>query len=947
VAQLSLKLLGYPEIRLDEVDRGDQLLPYQKAFSLLVYLVMTGQPQGRQHLAELLWPDLDEQKGLAYLRGRAGLTQLRAHLDPFLLIDRQSVAFRRDAACTVDVEQFQALLRDQASLEQLEAAVALYRDDFCSGFLPEGVSPEFEMWLYRWREQLRQQQMSALEQLVAGFSRWREYERALHFAERLLRMDAWLEGTHRWIMSLYAWQGQTGRATAQYELCRELLQAELGVEPAAETRQLYRDILQGSLAAPRPIPFLAPALPPHFVHREEVLSALMDQLQPGAAVAVVGMGGSGKTTLAAQLAREARHRFPDGILWASPELSPGEEILHTWSKFYDFDLRGLSTLEAMQTAWRGIAAGRRVLVVLDGAVLPERIRPLLPHSPGSAVLMTTRNHELAASLNAGSFALEPFDLPAGRRLVEAILGPRAVEHSETVTAICDLLEGLPLALEILSQRLRSRPQQSLAETLARLQRIHSRLELLEVGDRAVRASFELSWQTLEPALQSLFAALALFAGRPFHPDAVAALSGDADAAWRLADLAALSLVKDAGGDYCRQHALLADFAREKLAALALDEAGLERRLVSYYAAFVADHHSDYRSLTQEWGNIQAALAAAHRHEDWQRVYDIGRQMTDAWFLRARFSLAREAYQLCYDAARRLGQDAELAQTLFDWGRACIEQGDYAEAQRHLEESRRLFVENAGDALRGADVALLLGRLAVEMSQFERAESWLQEAQPVFEQAGDQERLAKVHFRSATLAYRRNDFERAQELCEAAAGRAKEEDLLLALNLLADIHMNQDQLAKAEQCLIQMQTLCDQRQDKVHMAVVDSKFGRLYRRRNDFDRAVLYSTRSLEQSRQMGDRKNEAYMLYSLSLMAEQQADFAHGIELAEQCLDIFTLLNDTYNVMNTLVHLGDLYHALREDVQARSCWNRSLSLAESLGNQRYVDGLQQRLQQLI
>jgi DNA-binding SARP family transcriptional activator len=366
LTRLNIRLLGYPQVELDGVALGDELLRYQKAFSLLIYLALSGQPQSRLQLAELLWPDLDEQQGLAYLRGRAGLTPLRKQLDSFLQIERQSVAFDGSGGYTLDVEQFQALLGGEASLEQLEAAVALYRDDFCSGFLPDGVSAEFELWLYRWREQLRQQQMAALEQLVAGYSRWRDYERALAHAERLLRMDPWLEATHRWIMSLYAWQGQKERALAQYAICRELLQQELGVDPAEETQQLQEAILQGTLAPPRPVPFLAPALPPHYVPREETLAALLEQLQPGACLALVGMGGVGKSTLAAALARAARYRFPDGVLWASAELSPAEEILLTWAKFFDFDLSGLTSLEAMHTAWRGIAAERRLLVVLDG-----------------------------------------------------------------------------------------------------------------------------------------------------------------------------------------------------------------------------------------------------------------------------------------------------------------------------------------------------------------------------------------------------------------------------------------------------------------------------------------------------------------------------------------------------------------------------------------------------
>ena len=946
MTRLNLKLLGYPEILLDGADVGETLVPYQKAFSLIIYIVMTGQPQSRLHLAELLWPETDERTALAYLRGRAGLTRIRDTLDGFFQIERHSVAFAGDADVHLDVAEFQSLLGGEAPLEQIEAAVALYRDDFCSGFLPDGVSAEFEMWLFGWRERLRQKQMAALEHLITVYSRWQEYERALHHAECLLHMDPWLEGTHRWLMSLYAWQGQPERALGQYETCRALLQEELGVEPAAETRRLHKEIVQRSLSPPPRVPFLAPAIPPHFVGRNALLTAVSDRLQPGACVALVGMGGIGKSTLAAAAAREVRYSFRDGILWANPLHTPAEEILLTWARFYDFDISGLASLEAMQTAWRGITQDRRILVVVDGVTTAEEVRPLLPHSPGCATLITTRNRDVATSLNAHPFTLTPIGRAAGRQLIEAILGMRGEEETETISAICRLLEGLPLALEILAQRLRSRPHQSLQGALERLEHIRLRLDMLEIEDRAVRTSFELSWEMLEPRLQTVFASLALFAGRQFHPDVVAALTGEVEADWLLADLAALSLVQNVHGDYYRQHALLADYAHEKLSTIALDKVELERRMASFYAGFVADYHADYSRLRQEWGNIQAVLQAAHRHGDWQQVYEVGRQMTRAWFMRARYAQARDAYRLSYDAARMLEEDEAIAQTLLDWARACIEQGDYLEADGHLKESLRLFQEFVGDPLRTADVRLAQGRLALEQSLLDDAENLLLEAQQVFERSGDSQRLARVNYRQAILAYRRNELDLARRMCEAAIEHLAGDDLLPALNLLSNILMMQAELEQAEQVLSQARALCDRLQNKASRAVVDFQLGRLHRRQEDFERATFHSSRGLEQFRKMGDRKSEAYALYDLSLIAEQQADYGRGLDLAHECLDIFARVDDQFNVMNTLLHLGDLYRAQQEDVQARSYWHRSLALAESLDNTRYVAGLQSRLESL-
>jgi tetratricopeptide (TPR) repeat protein len=204
----------------------------------------------------------------------------------------------------------------------------------------------------------------------------------------------------------------------------------------------------------------------------------------------------------------------------------------------------------------------------------------------------------------------------------------------------------------------------------------------------------------------------------------------------------------------------------------------------------------------------------------------------------------------------------------------------------------------------------------------------------------------VNYRRASLAYRQNDFERAHRLCAAAAERLQGEELLLALNLLADVHMKQGQLDEAEHYLLQAQALCERLQNKAYMAVVEGQFGRLYLGKQELEQAAWHRERSLAQFRQMGDRKNEAYALYDLSLIAEQEADYARGLDLAGKSLEIFTLVGDTFNVMNTLLHRGDLYRAQDEKARAEKSWCRALELAQSLGNTRFAEALQQRLEQL-
>lgn len=246
---LRMFLFGAPRI---EQDDKTITIPRRKVTALLAYLALTGQPQSRDTLAALLWPDHDQSGARANLR--RDLSRLRSLLgDDALEINRNQIALHPGMDLWLDVADFRAALAAarahehppadlcDACQERLTAAAALYTDHFLAGFsLPD--CPEFDEWLFFQAEGLRESLAEVLQRLLAWHTGQQTYKQAIEYGRRWLSLDSLHEPAHRALMELYAWDGQQAAALRQYQECVRILDEELGVAPEEATELLYAAI---------------------------------------------------------------------------------------------------------------------------------------------------------------------------------------------------------------------------------------------------------------------------------------------------------------------------------------------------------------------------------------------------------------------------------------------------------------------------------------------------------------------------------------------------------------------------------------------------------------------------------------------------------------------------------------------------------------------------------
>lgn len=254
MARLSLSFLGPSQITID----GNPIeLEIRKTIALLAYLAVEQKAVSRDTLVVLLWPDYEQAQGRTVLR-QTLYTLNKGLAGEWLTSDRESIVLRDDADLWVDVRQFRELLSVckthghgaaevcQECHTPLTQAVALYRDEFLSGFTLKD-SVKFDEWELMEAENLRRECATALQNLVRFLSELGEYEPAIAFARDWLALDRLHETAHRSLMQLYMWAGDRTQALRQYQECARVLKAEIDAEPLEETTRLFEAIKAGTI----------------------------------------------------------------------------------------------------------------------------------------------------------------------------------------------------------------------------------------------------------------------------------------------------------------------------------------------------------------------------------------------------------------------------------------------------------------------------------------------------------------------------------------------------------------------------------------------------------------------------------------------------------------------------------------------------------------------------
>src|SRR5262245_28414496 len=241
MARLSLTLLGGFQARLDP---GPPLaLPTRKSQALLAYLALPlGRAHARDALAALLWG------GNRQDAARAGLRQALFFIRKALGDDDSALRQEGDtlalgpADVDVDTAAFERLVL-AGTPHGLAEAAAVYRGDLLSGFALDEAP--FEEWLVGERERLRELAVEALARLLARQRALSgKTDDAIHTALQLLGLAPLQEPVHLTWLRLYAAAGRRGAALRQYQHCVAILQRDLGIEPEAETKLLYQEILK-------------------------------------------------------------------------------------------------------------------------------------------------------------------------------------------------------------------------------------------------------------------------------------------------------------------------------------------------------------------------------------------------------------------------------------------------------------------------------------------------------------------------------------------------------------------------------------------------------------------------------------------------------------------------------------------------------------------------------
>ena len=852
----------------------------------------------REQVMDLLWPDLGARAAANNLH--QALHIARRTLEPesntyrYLSMRGEQLALCPEDSAWVDVKAFQIAAQEARGSRQpaaYRAALDLYSGDL----LPRD---RYEEWAESRREELLGMYLGLLFGLAELLEEREAFDRAAAALQEIVSREPAHEEAHVRLMRVYARAGQRHGSLRQYEHLRKTLRRELGTEPQAASQRVYEEIVAGHVPVP---PHAKAERQPQggkhnltgsltsFVGREREKQEVERILGTTRLLTITGTGGSGKTRLAQEVARDLTEAYQDGVWLAElAAVAEGSLVGGAVGEVLGVPEQPGRPLEAtLVDALRD----KHLLLVLDNCEhlvnsVAHLAEFLLRSCQGLRILATSR--EVLGAAGEVYWQAPPLSgpVPTHRNTTEELEEYESVrlfvqraryrnptfvltrQNATAVAEICVRLEGIPLAIELAAARVGLSVQEI-------ANRLDDSLKLLTAGNRTatarqrtLRGALDWSHDLLSEPERVLFRRLSAFAGGWTLQAAEVVGSGDGIEGQEVLDLLSglvdKSLVlAEATGDGTLRYRLLEpvrQYARERLRESEETEI-LQSRYARWCLELVEEARgglqgpeqaSWVRLMQQEHANVQVALS---------------------WTLEAE-----------PEAALRLA--ASLGYFWYRYGRII-------EGRRWLEA---VLAQTGGvESATRARTLRLAGVLSEESGLYERAEQLHEQGLALHRRLGNREGIAASLTSLGALAYAVGDLERAMLL--------------------------------TQESLVLKRELGDER------ALMSSRnnLGEMMQKTGELSKAQALFEENLESEEILGDEWGTSVSRLNLGILAIEQGDPARSEMLLLEALSAFVRLGDEDATTECLDSLAGAAGVRGEWVRAATLFGAAEAAREELG----------------
>jgi predicted ATPase/DNA-binding SARP family transcriptional activator/uncharacterized protein HemY len=957
MSRLRITLLGAFQATLD----GESLTAFgtDKARALLAYLaVESHRPHRREHLAGMLWSNQTEKKALHNLR--QSLSTLRKvikdqkSIPPYLLVDRDSIQFNPKSSYWLDTSDFisslsqglpqnlQGQTQRRSNIRRLKHAVSLYQGNFLDQMILRG-SPLFDEWAILQREMLTRRAIEAMCLLIDYHERRSEFEQASKIAEQIVALIPWEENGHRIVMRILAQARQWSAIEVQYQSIVRYLVEDLGVEPSDETTALMENIrahAKEDLALPPRLTSYPANLPLEttpFVGRETELKELSDLIaKPDCRViTLTGPGGIGKSRLALEMAREQTGLFEDGVFFVP--LSSVNNIDFVTTSIAEAIGFSFYTSNSPMTLLTDYLRQKKLLLVLDNFeqlltnadLALNLITNISASAPGVVILITSRqplNLRIEQVIEVSGLAYTVGD---NRNISDAFerdehisalqlfnqvalrVNPKfsLESYQEQVIRICQLVEGLPLGIELSATWIRWYSPHEIASQIEKdLDFLATSMRDIPHRHQSLRTVFNHSWHLLSEDEKVIFQQLTVFQGSIWRGAAVEITGATPD---QIITFVEQSLLHQTADERYIIHNLLHQYASEKLSLRPEINRATRDSHCNYFANLIKSHETALHSsnpvqaqniLSAEIENIRSSWRWASKQKNISAIAQAARGLGRFFDMNSWFTEGRDAFSSTAKAIQDLSLQNDvnlkvwaIITTQTGWFE--VQLGNYQAAVTLLEDLLPKL-EKKNLCLESSSAYNVLGSAVYELGELDKAKSYFSEG----------------------LSLANKVKERSQSA--------------MALNYLGNIARIQGEFTKA--CQRYEDSLAEYQQlgDKWGSAKVLNNLGSMVAISGDYKEAEQYFRDSLSIRRKLEDQAGIAGCLHNLSNIAYIAKDFQKTKQLRLECLEICQDIGFTWGLTSTLKHLGDVEKALKNLPQARKYYLESLEISKISKNRR-------------